>query len=248
MAGSTISAYYAGQVYLGTGAFKKTLTVTATGTIAGGVTDSSTLTGVSITNDGTIFGGTSFDAAIWLQSSGHILNDGFIKGSNAVSSAGTPVTGDAGIVLAVGGTITNAGMVEGGNGAGFSSKTDKGGNGGEGVVLEGACRLRNTGEIVGGLAGTLSGNYATTSGDGILAEHYVQISNYGTIAGGAGSSSFYYFFSAGDAIVMAAGGYLNNDGKITGGVGGSDDAFDGGGSFGGVGIVLSAPVKSSIAV
>ena len=207
--------------------------VTATGTVAGGVTDSPTLLSASITNDGTITGGTDFGAAIWLQSYGVVRNDGVIAGDSAPDSSTTSVSGDAGIVLAAGGKIFNSGSITGGNGG----AGNQGGSGGAGVILDGQCTLLNNGQIVGGYGGP--GENSGSNGDGLDANGQDRITNFGTIAGGLFLQSRFHpapWCQRELASISRREANLGNWGIIAGSPG---QIAEEGGGIGGVG-VLSA--------
>ncbi len=102
-----VSHNYASQVYVGGGRYDSPLIVTSGGTIAGGVFDSAAASGASITNYGTILGGTSFAATIYLRARGTITNAGLIEGKAAASIASSSTLAVSGKLGVTGATVVS---------------------------------------------------------------------------------------------------------------------------------------------
>lgn len=261
MTGSTISNTVATTVTLGSATYPSPLIVTAAGKIApiavppnftglvNGYNGVIGITGgLSLINDGSIFGG----APLAGQSSRH----------------GVPATngGNGGIAvdLAGGGNLENAGTIMGSaGGAGgydkYSLNSGSGGAGGVGVVFGGGGSITNSGSIIGG-AGGAGGSAAKNlfssvgaggaGGDGIVLTAQDTLTNSGVIAagrGGAGGQSEYgtaLAGSAGGTGVVLNGGSVLNTGTLIGGAGGLGAVTRNGGNggAGGAGVDIIAGV------
>ncbi len=204
--------------------------------------------GYSLLNQGRITGGGAYyyySGGVGVSvSGGTVTNDGTIAGGGGDNYFGG--SGGAGLSLS-GGTVTNAGIIAGGSG-GYGSYRYDAGNGGAGLVMSGGT-VTNSGTILGSSAGagftgggggagvSLSGGTVTNDGtiaggsggygrDGGSGGAGVSVSggtvtNDGSIAGGSGgnNSLAYAGHGSGGAGVSVSGGTVSNDGTITGGAG-----------------------------
>lgn len=206
---------------------------------AGGV--GASLSGFTLTNAGSIYGGTGG------------LGGGNKYGTNNkyIGNGGTGGTGGAGAMLTNGSTLTNSNSIYGGNGGngGYGNRGagGVGGAGGAGVVI-GNATLINSGSIyggAGGVGGTASSGYAAGAsglgGAGVVGTGGANVFNSGTIGGGMSADGSTHAdavdFSGGGNTLTLESGYkfvgnvVSTSGATSGGdklaLGGSvNDSFD----------------------
>jgi hypothetical protein len=192
----------------------------------------------TVTNFGTMSGGT-------LTNSGSILGgSGGREAANGLAgSAGGVASGGYGVDLTAGGRITNDGTITGGflgsgiylNAASLTNnKTIAGGYRGDGAHLANGSTVTNLGTIDGGMAyGNADVNGVVTGpiGNGVVLESGSTLTNEGTItAGFAGAGAaltdstltndqFIAGGGYGDGASLTAGASMTNNGTIIGGGG-----------------------------
>jgi hypothetical protein len=196
--------------------------------------------GGTVTNDGTITGGSGGDGGGGLGMGGSsasggaggvgvslpngtLTNDGTgtITGGSGGSGRGYGGDGGAGVLLTYG-TLTNEGSITGGSGGGSSGS---GGKGGAGVSLAGGTLTNDgTGTITGGSGG--GGGFNGGAGGAGVSLTNGTLTNDGTITGGSGSYGGANG-GAGGAGVYVDGGTVTNAGTIAGGAGGTGGAGSG---------------------
>jgi len=220
----------------------------------GGIGVDLTAAGATLSNHGTIFGGTagavpygtpsgSFayaagGAGVAFTYAGSLVNAGLIAGgagSAAAYAAGQGGAGGAGISVAAGSSIVNHATVTGGSGGAGNDGSGAspygfGGQGGNGITAYGALSLTNTagGVIQGGAGGTAAHNYGGNGGIGLLVDGAITGSNHGSIFGGDGA----YSGNGGNGAMFYVGGSFINAGLIAGGAANGYGGFDNVGGYG----------------
>jgi hypothetical protein len=221
------------QITPGDNVYAETLTVGATGIITplagGGDGVHAALTGISLTNLGSIVGGAAVtdiagSPGVYFPAAGTLDNGGYLRGGlGGEGSSGAQ--GGAGALFTLGGAATNSGTIHGGSGG--AGDLAAGGAGGIGVYLA-IGSLTNSGLIDGGDGGQAyrTGN---VGGTGVVLVSDAALTNTGSVTGGAGGIStntvegaVYGGGGAGGVGVQAqAGATLINAGHIAGGTGGA---------------------------
>lgn len=241
----TISSTITNSVTLGAGGYGSPLTVTSTGDIAPasaggvGIYVAPRYAAGSITNDGTIGGGTGSAASYALAGTGgdgisivgtaNVTNNMLIVGGKGGASY-YGGNGGVGVDLHGGGTLTNLGTISGGVGYGKSTGLGIGGTGGAGLILDSLYTagetVSNAGLIVGGYGGI--GYNAGAGASGVSISNGDELVNTGTIMGGSGGvSSNPGFSGTGGVGVFLDGGILLDSGTIIGGYSGNQGATGG---------------------
>lgn len=198
------------------------------GTLGTAGTGVSLKRGTTVTNDGTVIGGTGEmssshayfpgtgrEGGIGVTLSGATwYNVGLLSGGTGGSYTGSGGPGNFAVEMS-GGTLGNTGTIEGG--AGGSGGSDNGGNGGGGILLQFGT-VTNDGTVLGGDGGTGANNQGT-GGSAVTVGSDGTLINSGELIGGGGSTANGLITSAG-AIIN--GGVLITAGTIAGGsVGGA---------------------------
>jgi fibronectin-binding autotransporter adhesin len=159
--------------------------------------------GVSLTNTGTIAGG----------SGGMTSNHNYsyqTGGTGVIMTDGTGVSQSG---------LNQAGLIQGGTGAAAGGGQSFGERGGIGVVLEqGPIVFTNQATIVGGAGG--GGDYGGYGGAGVNAKLGGSLVNSGQVTGGQGGGGAYNGGTGGYGVSLSSAS-LTNTGTITGGAGGA---------------------------
>ena len=206
------------------------------------------LSGGTLTNHGTITGGSGGDGLAGVSTPTGLTDSGVVLSGATVTvtNHGTLTGGSGGSGVALsGGTLINDGTIAGGSGGTgitvssgtlINDGTLIGGSGGSGVTPGGGT-LTGDGSITGGGGGTgVVWNSGTLTNDGTI------IGGSGgsgaALGGGALSTAGIVTGGSGGSGVALNGGTLTNDGTITGGTGGAAGLSGSGGS-GGSGVALN---------
>jgi Hint domain-containing protein len=204
-----------------------------------GVYSSYSYSGVELTNNGTIDGGTGLPTggsgggsggdAIEFTAPGGITNYGNVTGGGGGHAYMFAGSGGTGVSMGAG-TLTNYGSIDGGVGAGDSFSNA--GSGGTGVSIGGGTLLNHSG--IGGGDGGFSPFYNAGSGGAGVSLIGGTLVNYfdGNITGGSGGNAFGDHSGGGGTGVFVENGTLTNAGSITGGGAGSAASSAGGAGTG----------------